>query len=109
MLGSRTVGIMGTSRTFRRWIKLTLFLAFMVPAWMSLGSFLGYDIMPAPDPDPIRYSSESLGLCYYIVLFVLGVLALFWMAWSVAIFLSGTQKQYFSKHDDNEPKTPNDS
>jgi undecaprenyl pyrophosphate phosphatase UppP len=65
---------MRASQTFRWWIFLPVLLIFIVPAWMKLGDFLGYDLFPAPDPAPPRYSSELLGSCYYIVWWVLAVL-----------------------------------
>ncbi len=54
-------------KTFRWWILLPLLFIFLVPAWVWLGDFLGYDLFIAPDPSPPRYSSELLGSFFYII------------------------------------------
>lgn len=61
------VGIMRTLQTIRWWVYLPLALIIIVPVWMWLGDFLGYDWFIAIDPATPRYSSEILGACYYIV------------------------------------------
>jgi hypothetical protein len=68
---------MRASQTFRWWVLLPLLLIFIVPAWTRLGDFLGYDLFPAPDPAPPRYSSQLLGSIYYIVWWGLLVFAFF--------------------------------
>ena len=83
-----SLGIMRISQTFRWWILFTFLLIIIVPVWILLGDFLGYDIMPAPDPAPPRYSSHLLGSCYYIILVALPLLVLFWVFWLGAILVS---------------------
>ena len=56
---------------------LPLLLIFIVPAWMRLGEFLGYDLFPAPDAAPPRYSSQLLGSFYYIIWWSLVILGFF--------------------------------
>jgi hypothetical protein len=80
-------------QNFRYWVLFTLVLMIIVPGWTWLGDFLGYDVLPAPDPAPPRYSNGLLGLCFYIVLFALPLLILLWFYWSIAIFNSWLSKR----------------
>ena len=100
-----SLGIMRISQTFQLWILFTLLLIIIVPGWIGLGDFLGYDLMPAPDPAPPRYSSHLLGSCYYIILFALPFLVLFWFLWLGAILVS----LIFRGRQSTMPKTQNDA
>jgi len=74
--GITLLGSMRTHQSFRWWIFLPVLLIFIVPVWMWLGDFLGYDLLIAPDPAPPRYGSELLGSCYYIVWYGLAIFVL---------------------------------
>ena len=59
---------MRAPQAFRWWVLLPLLLIFIVPAWMKLGDFLGYDLLPAlQDPAPLPHRSELLASCFYTV------------------------------------------
>ena len=51
-----------------RWLILAPFLlSLLVPVWLLLSEYLGYDIFPAPDPMPPRFDSAWLAATFYIV------------------------------------------
>ena len=60
-------------KTFRWWILLPLLFIFLVPAWVWLGDYLGYDIIIAPDPSQPRFKSELLGAFFYIIWYALAL------------------------------------
>ena len=51
-----------------RWLILApLLVSLLVPVWLLLSGFLGYDILFAPDPMTPRYESAWIGAAFYIV------------------------------------------
>jgi hypothetical protein len=67
---------MGIVRRFRWWIFLPLVFVLLVPAWEWLGALLGYDLFPAPDPEPPRFASSWLAIPYYVVWYLIMFLIL---------------------------------
>lgn len=53
---------------FARWFIFSpLLLSLLVPVWLALSDFLGYEIFFAPDPATPRYDWAWLSAAFYIV------------------------------------------
>src|SRR5450756_3257236 len=62
-------------QSIRWWMFIPFLLVLIVPGWMKLGDYLGYDLLVSPDPSPPRFNNHLLGACYYLVWWVLFFIA----------------------------------